>query len=156
MKIAKSTVITFLVLLFASSVLWGGSVVPTSMADPGAVVQARKAAMHAIKMNMDDIKEKLKDKRLKSIQANAKAVDVMARVLPPLYKEVHKDAYDGKGAFYKGAPATEIEAIAGKMSVAAQAMFSAAGSENKSDIAANMGSVYQTCGMCHKKYQGKY
>ena len=156
MKIAKSTVITFLVLLFASSVLWGGSVVPTSMADPGAVVQARKAAMHAIKMNMEDVKEKLKGKKLKAIQANAKAVDSLARVLPPLYKEVHKDAYDGKGAYYKGAPAAEIEAISGKLSTAAQTMFSAAGSENKSDIAAGMGKVYQTCGMCHKKYQGKF
>jgi len=105
---------------------------------------------------MEDIKEKLKDKRLKAIQANAKTIDSLARVLPPLYKEVHKDAYDGKGAYYKGAPAAEMEAISGKMSAAAQAMLSAAGSENKSEIAAGIGQVYQTCGMCHKKYQGKY
>jgi cytochrome c556 len=156
MKIIKSALISIIVLFFACGILWAGGVVPTGMDDPAAVVQARKAAMHAIKMNMEDIKAKLKGKKLKSIQANAKAVDVMARVLPPLYKEVHKDAYDGKGAFYKGAPATEIEAISGKMSDAAQAMFSAAGAENKSDIAAGMGSVYQTCGMCHKKYQGKF
>jgi cytochrome c556 len=156
MKTAKSALITVLVLLFTFGILWAGGVVPTGMDDPGAVVQARKAAMHAIKMNMEDIKEKLKGKRLKAVQANAKAVDALARVLPPLYKEVHKEAYDGKGAFYKGAPAAEIEAISGKMSAAAQAMFSAAGSENQSDIAAGMGQVYQTCGMCHKKYQGKF
>ena len=156
MKIIKSTLISILFLLFASSVLWGGSVVPTGMDDPGAVVKARKAAMQAIKMNMDDVKKKLSDKRYKDIQANAKAVDALARVLPPLYKEVLKDAYDGKGTFYKGAPAGEIEAISEKMSIAAQSLFSAAGSENKSDIAAGMGSVYQTCGMCHKKYRGKF
>lgn len=156
MKIIKSTLISVLALLFAFSILWAGSVVPTGMDDPEAVVQARKAAMHAIKMNMEDTKEKLKEKRLKAIQANAMAVDSLARVLPPLFKEVHKDAYDGKGAYFKGAPAAEMEAISGKMSAAAQAMFSAAGSENKSDIAAGMGQVYQTCGMCHTKYQGKY
>ena len=156
MKIAKSVLTVVVFLLFASGVLWGGSVVPTGMEDPGAVVQARKATMHAIKMNMDDIKTKLKDKRLKDIQANAKAVDALARVLPPLYKEVHKEAYDGKGTYYKGAPAAEIEALAEKMSAAAQAMLSAAKSENKSDIATGMGNVYQTCGMCHKKYQGKF
>ena len=156
MKIAKSTLIAVLFLLFASGVLWGGGVVPTGMDDPGAVVQARKAAMHAIKMNMEDVKDKLKGKKLKAIQANAKAVDALARTLPPLYREVHKDAYDGKGVYYKGAPAADIEAISGKMSSAAQAMFSAAGSENKSDISAGMGGVYQTCGMCHKKYQGKF
>ena len=156
MKIIKSTLISLLALLFAFGILWAGSVVPTRMDDPGAVVQARKTAMHAIKMNMEDIKEKLKDKRLKAIQANAKTIDSLARVLPPLYKEVHKDAYDGKGAYYKGAPAAEMEAISGKMSAAAQAMLSAAGSENKSEIAAGIGQVYQTCGMCHKKYQGKY
>lgn len=156
MKIAKSTLITVLILLFSSGLLWGDGVVPSGMDDPGTVVQARKAAMHAIKMNMDDVKKKLKDKQLEDIQANAKAVDALARVLPPLYKEVYKDAYDGKGTFYKGAPATEIEAIAGKMSTAATALFSAAGSENKSDIATGMGNVYQTCGMCHKKYRGKF
>ena len=156
MKIAKSILIMVPVLLFAFGALWGGAVVPTGMDDPGAVVQARKTAMHAIKMTMDDVKIKLKDKRFNVIQANAKAVDALARVLPPLYKQVHKDAYDGKGTFYKGAPAVEIEAISGKMSAAAQAMFSAAGAESKTDIAASMGNVYQTCGMCHKKYQGKY
>lgn len=156
MKIAKSILIMVPVLLFVFGVLWGGAVVPTGMDDPGAVVQARKTTMHAIKMTMDDVKNKLKDKRFKDIQANAKAVDALARVLPPLYKQVHKDAYDGKGTYYKGAPAAEIEAISGKMSVAAQAMFSAAGAEGKTDIAASMGNVYQTCGMCHKKYQGKY
>ena len=156
MKIVKSVLMMVVVLLFASGVLWGGGVVPTGMEDSGAVVQARKAAMHAIKMNMDDIKTKLKDKRLKDIQANAKAVDALARVLPPLYKEVHKDAYDGKGTYYKGAPAGEIETISEKMRAAAQVMLSAAGSQSKSDIAAGMGNVYQTCGMCHKKYQGKF
>ena len=156
MKIAKSILIAVLTILFASSVLWGGGVVPTEMDDPGSVIQTRKAAMHAIKMNMDDVKKKLSDKRYKDIQANAKAVDALARVLPPLYKEVLKDAYDGTGTFYKGAPASEIESNADKMSLAAQAVFSAAGSENKADIAAGMGSVYQTCGMCHKKYRGKF
>ena len=156
MKITKTALIAILMMLFASGMLWGSSVVPTGMDDAGAVVQARKTAMHAIKMNMEDIKDKLKGKRFKAIQANAKAVDSLARVLPPLYREVHKEAYDGKGSYYKGAPAAEIEAISSKMSLAAQAMFSAAAAENNSDIAAGMGGVYQTCGMCHKKYQGKF
>jgi cytochrome c556 len=156
MKTVQKILVAIPILFFATGILWASGVVPTGMDDPLAVVQARKAAMHAIKMNMDDVKSKLRGKELKNIQANAKAVDALARVLPPLYKEVHKDAYDGKGAFYKGAPAAEIEAFSSKMSTAAQAMFSAAGSESKSDIAAGMGSVYQTCGMCHKKYQGKF
>ena len=156
MKITKRSLATVLVLVLIPAGLWGSGVVPTGMGDPGAVVQARKAAMHAIKMNMEDVKQKLKDKNLKAIQANAKAVDVLARVLPPLYREEHKEAYDGKGSYYKGAPADEMEAISGRMSAAAQAMFSAAGAEDKSGISTGMGNVYQTCGMCHKKYQGKF
>ena len=156
MKITQRTLIALLILLFAPGILWAGSVVPTGMDDPGVVIQTRKAAMHAIKMNMDDVNKKLNDKKYKDIQANAKAVDALARVLPPLYKEVLKDAYDGKGTYYKGAPGNEIESISEKMSIAAQSIFSAAGSEKKSDIAAGMATVYQTCGMCHKKYRGKF
>ena len=124
--------------------IWAANVIDTDMGEPGNIVQARKAAMQAIKLNMDDAKVKAKNKDLKSIQANAMAVDALARVLPPLYKDAHKGAYDGTGVFYKGAPPMEIEKMSNEMSDAAQMMGSGAAKEDGNLINAGIGKVYQT------------
>ena len=50
----------------------------------------------------------------------------MARVIPPLYKETHKDAYTGQGVYYKGAPAAVITAVSMNLSNAAQLLGSGA------------------------------
>ena len=156
MKLFKTACLTSTLLFFMFGLLWANNVVKTDMSKPSEVVQARKTIMKAIKLNMDDVNEKVKNKNLKGIQANAIAIDAMARVIPPLYKETHKDAYSGQGAYYKGAPASEIEAISLNMSKAAQTLMSGAANNDKKKIKEGIGKIYQTCGACHKKYRGKF
>jgi cytochrome c556 len=156
MKAFKVMLMSVLLSVLGVGWLWGGGVIPTDMNAPKEIVQARKALMMAIKMNMDDVKQKLKQGHLKDIQANAQAIDVMARMLPPLYQKTHKEAYTGTGNFFKGAPAEEIQGIAAKLSAAAQALKAAAAGENKGAVQAGIGKVYQSCGLCHKPYRGKF
>ena len=156
MKLYKTMGIVISLVLISAGAIWAGNVLDTDMEEPGKIVQARKTAMHAIKLNMDDANVKAKNKNLKSIQANAIAVDALARILPPLYKDAHKGAYDGTGVFYKGAPSMEIEKISNGLSDAAQIMLSGASGEDSKLIKDGIGKVYQTCGACHKKYRGKF
>lgn len=156
MKLLKITFITSMLLFFIFGLLWASNVIKTDMSRPIDVVQARKIIMKAIKLNMDDVNKKVKNKNFTDIQANAIAIDAMARVIPPLYKETHKDAYTGQGAYYKGAPASEIETISLNLSKAAQTLMSSATNEDKKKIKEGIGKVYQTCGACHKKYRGKF
>ena len=156
MKTLKIVLAGIMVLVLISGGLWAAGVVPTDMNSPGDIVQARKALMMGIKMNMDDVTQKLKQDRVKDIQANAQAIDVMARLLPPLYRDTHKEVYTGEGNFFKGAPAEKIQAIASKLSTAAQALKMAAANEEKKAVQAGIGKVYQTCGLCHKPYRGKF
>ena len=97
MKAFKVMLMSVLLSVLGVGWLWGSGVIPTDMNSPKDIVQARKALMMAIKMNMDDVKQKLKQGHLKDIQANAQAIDVMARILPPLYQKTHKEAYTGTG-----------------------------------------------------------
>jgi len=156
MKTLKIVLVGVLYWVLISGWLWADGVVPSDMNSPKDIVQARKALMMGIKMNMDDVTQKLKQGNVKDIQANAQAIDVMARLLPPLYRDTHKEVYTGKGNFFKGAPAAEIQAIAVKLSTAAQALKTAAANEEKGAVQTNIGKVYQTCGLCHKPYRGKF
>ena len=156
MKRFKTIFIISTLVFFTFGTLWASNVIKTDMSKPIEVVQARKTIMKAIKLNMDDVNEKIKNKNFKGIQANAVAIDAMARVIPPLYKETHRDAYSGQGAYFKGAPASEIEAISLNLSKAAQILMVGATNEDKKKIKEGIGKVYQTCGACHKKYRGKF
>ncbi len=156
MKAIKILFLSALLVALGGGSIWGDGVVPADMSSPKDIVHARKALMMAIKTNMDDATLKLKQGNIKDIQANALAVDVMARVIPPLYREVHKEVYSGEGNFFKGAPAAEIQALATKLSTAAQSLNSAAANEDKGAVQAGIGNVYQSCGLCHKPYRGKF
>jgi cytochrome c556 len=156
MKPFKTIFVTSMLLFVTFSILWASNVINTDMSNPLEIVQTRKTIMQAIKLNMDDVKEKIKNKNLKSIQANAIAIDAMARVIPPLYKETYDSVYTGKGVYYKGAPASEIEAIALNLSNAVQTLKFEAADENKKKIDGGIGQVYQTCAACHNKYRGKF
>jgi cytochrome c556 len=156
MKVFKLALASVLFCILVSGWLWADGVVPTDMDSPKDIVQTRKALMMGIKMNMDDVTQKLKQGNLEDIQANAQAIDVMARLLPPLYRDAHKEAYTGTGNFFKGAPAADIQAIAVKLSTAAQALKTAAANKDKGALQTNIGKVYQTCGSCHKPYRGKF
>jgi cytochrome c556 len=152
----KVVFICITILIFGMGSLWGAGVVPSDMNSPGEVVQARKALMMAIKINMDDVGKKLKLGQLNDIRANALSIDVMARLIPPLYRETLREAYTGEGNFFKGAPQQKIQSIATKLSGAAQTLGSAAARKDKGAIQAGIGKVYQTCGACHKPYRGKF
>lgn len=156
MKSFKIVFTSIVFLVIGGGLLWGNGIVPTDMNSPGDIVHARKALMQAIKSNMEDVAQKLKQGNLKEIQANAQAVDVMARLIPPLYREVYKSVYTGEGSFFKGAPAGEIQALAAKLSGASQKLQTAAADENKGAVQAGIGMVYQSCGLCHEPYRGKY
>ena len=156
MKVGSILLASALLLVLGGGSIWGDGIVPADMNSPKDVVQARKALMMAIKANMDDVNQKLKQGALKDIQANAQAVDVMARLMPPLFREVYQDAYTGKGTFFKGAPAAEIQAMAARLSAAAQELQAAAAGEDKGAVQAGIGKIYQSCGVCHKPYRGKF
>lgn len=156
MKAVKIVLAGVVLLAMGGGLLWGDGVVPTDMNAPKDIVQTRKALMLAIKTNMEDAAWKLKQGHLKEIGANAQAVNVMARLTPPLYREVYKDAYTGEGSFFKGAPAGEFQAVAAKLSSAAQALQKAAAEGSQGAIQAGIGKVYQSCGLCHKPFRGKF
>jgi len=81
----KVVFICITILIFGMGSLWGAGVVPGDMNSPGEVVQARKALMMAIKINMDDVGRKLKLGQLNDIQANALAID---NVMPALFADL--------------------------------------------------------------------
>jgi cytochrome c556 len=157
MKVGSLLVLSALLLILGGGLIWGDGIVPADMNSPTDVVQARKALMMAIKANMDDVNQKLKQGALKDIQANAQAVNVMARLIPPLFREVYKEAYTtGKGTFFKGAPAADIQAMAANLSAAARELQRAAAGEDKKAVQAGIGKIFQSCGICHMPYRGKF
>ena len=142
--------------LSLAGVLWAAGVIPAGMGSAEEIVSARKALMMAVKLNMDDVKQKDAKGDIGDIQANALSVDVMARMMPPLYREKHEAAYTGKGKYFKGAPPAEFEAICEKLREAAQGLFDSAAKGDKPGIKSGTGRVYQTCGVCHKAYRGDF
>ena len=156
MSTFKIIFISVLVLLTSIGLLWGQGIVPTDMNSPKDIVQARKALMLAIKLNMDDVKAKMKLERPDMIRANAQTLDVLARLIPPLYRDALKEAYEGTGNYFKGAPAEVIQSIAAKLSKAAQKLGSAAAAEDMAAIQSGVGNIFQTCGACHTPYRGKF
>lgn len=143
-------------LLGLAGVLWANGIIPTDMGSAKEIVSARKALMVSIKLSMDDVKQKAGKGDLSDIQANASAVDVMARVMPPLYRQKHEDAYQGKGKFFKGAPPAEFELICENLQLAAKELFESASKKDKEGVKTGIGKVYQTCGVCHKAYRGDF
>jgi cytochrome c556 len=156
MKPLRTGFLTISLLLFVSGLLWAGNIIKTDMSGPKDIVEARKTLMMAIKFNMDDVNTKRTDKNLEGIQANAMAIDAMARVIPPLFKERHKDVYTGPGNYYKGAPPSKIEAISKDLSSSAQTLLSGAANQDEKVIKDAITDVYKTCMTCHKKYRGMF
>ena len=156
MKPLRTGFLTIALLLFVSGILWAGNIIKTDMRGPKDVVDARKTLMKAIKFSMDDVNAKRTDKNLEGIQANAMAIDAMARVIPPLFKQRHENVYTGQGTYYKGADPSKIEAISRDLSGSAQTLLSGAASQDEKVIKDAIAGAYQTCMACHKKYRGMF
>lgn len=156
MKRVYITTIGSILVLGLAGLLWANGVIPMDMGSAKEIVSARKALMVAIKLNMDDVKQKADKDDLGDIQANAAALDVMARVMPPLYRQKHEDVYTGKGKYYKGAPPAEFELICENLQFAAKGLFDSASKKDKAGVKTGIGKVYQTCGVCHKAYRGDF
>lgn len=156
MKPVFVTVVSFVLVALAAGTMWAGGVLPTDMGSPQQVVSARKAMMHAVKLDMGDMGKKFESGALADIQANAASVAVLARLMPPLYREPHEAAYDGKGKFFKGAAPGEMEAASEALRAGAQAAFDAAATGDKPAVAAAVGQMQQACGACHKAFRGSF
>lgn len=149
------SVILVLTLSFAG-MLYAEGVLKTDMRSSEQVVKTRKYLMHAIKLNVGDAAEKFEAGNIADIQANGAALALMGKVMPPLYKDIHEDAYSGKGKYYKGAAPADFEAAAEVFRVAAQNLRMQAEKGDKEGVVQAMGQLQQSCSACHDAYRGEY
>ncbi|MBI9086463.1 MAG: cytochrome c [Desulfobacterales bacterium] len=156
MRILKMWTGAGILVLAVAGLLWAGGVLPVADGSPQQVVAARKAMMQAIKLNLGDIGKKFEAGTLADIAANAASVEVMGRVMPPLYREKHESAYTGKGKYFTGAAPADFEAAAETFRAAAQKVNDGAAAGDKAAVAAGVGEVQASCGACHKAYRGAF
>lgn len=156
MKRVKKLAIAAVFVLALTGLLWADGVLPIGDAAPGQVVAARKDMMRAMKLNMGDVGSKFEAGAVDAIPANAAALEIMGRVMPPLYRERHKSAYTGKGKYFTGGDPAGFEAAAEKFRLAAQKVLDGAKSADKDAVAAAMGELGGSCGACHKAYRGSF
>jgi cytochrome c556 len=148
--LASILILSFVGLLRAEGVL------KTGMDSPQQVVQTRKYLMHTAKLNAEDAAQKFEAGNIGAIQANGAALELSAKVMPPLYKEKYEGAYAGQGKYFKGAATADFEAAAETMRAAAQQVRMSAEKGDRDAVAQAMGEVQQTCGACHKAYRGDF
>lgn len=156
MKQVKTWMTAAVFVLALTGVLWAGGVLPVGDATPGQVVTARKDMMQVIKLNMGDLGKKFEAGAVADMEANAAAVEIMGRMMPTLYRETYKSAYDGKGKYFTGASPADFEAAAERFRAAAQKVRSSAAAGDKGAVAAAMGELGGSCGACHKAYRGSF
>ena len=154
----KTTVGVFAgsMVLAAAGLLWAGGVLPMDLGDGAQVVAARKDMMRAMKLNMGDIGNKFQAGGVGAIPANAAALEIMGRVMPPLYRERHESAYSGKGKYFTGGDSAGFAAASEKFRLAAQKALDGARAGDKDAVAAAMGELGGSCGACHKAYRGSF
>ena len=153
--------LTCFLILAAGSMLYaqyGQSVLKTDMSDAAQVVSTRKFLMHAIQGNLMDMNNKLKAGNVKDTAANGIDIAALAAVLPPLFKDAHKDLYpfEGSKTYFKGAPAAEFESHADKLRAAGMVIKDAAEKGDQAGVNAGVDAVKSSCGGCHSAYRGKY
>lgn len=153
--------LTCLLILAAGSVLYaqyGRSVLKTDMNDASQVVSTRKFLMHAIQGNLIDINSKLKAGNVKDTAVNGIDIAALAAVLPPLFKDTHKDLYpfmDSK-SYFKGAPAAAFESQADRLRAAGKDIKTAAEKGDLAGVKTGVEALKSSCGGCHSAYRGKY
>ncbi len=156
MKRAMAVAMAALSVVFIAGLLQAEGVLQTDMGSAQQVVKTRKYLMEMVKMNTADAAKKFEAGQLGDIQANGAAVALAAKVMPPLYKEKHEAAYDGRGKFFKGANPADFEAASEAMRLAAQDVRRNAEKADKTGVAQAMGQLEQSCGACHNAYRGSF
>ena len=134
------------------------SVLKTDMGDASQVVATRKFLMQAVRGNMIDMNQKLKAGNIKDAALNGTSIAALATLLPPLYKEVHKDLYpfEGSKTYFKGAAPAAFESAADKMRAAGMDIKNAAEKGDQAGVKAGLGALKSSCGGCHSAFRGKY
>jgi cytochrome c556 len=151
------TVVLAAALVFSvAGLLWAEGVLKTGLDSPRQIVHTRKYLMHTAKLNVEDAAAKFEAGDFGAIQANGAALVLSAKVMPPLYKEKHAQAYTGQGKYFKGAAPADLEAAAEAMRAAAQQVRMSAEKGDKNGAAQAMGQLQQSCGACHKAYRGDF
>ena len=133
-------------------------VLNTDMSDASQVVATRKFLMQAVKGNMIDMNKKLKADNVPDTTTNGTDIAAMAVVLPPLFKEVHKDLYpfEGSKTYFKGAAPAAFESAADKMRASGMDIKNAAEKGDQAGVKAGLGALKSSCGGCHSAFRGKY
>jgi cytochrome c556 len=145
-----------LLVVSITSLLRAQGVLQTDLGSAQQVVKTRKYLMQTVKLNSADAAKKFEAGQLADIPANGAALALSAKVMPPLYREKHEAAYDGKGKFFKGAAPADFEAACEAMRVAAQNVRMNAEKGDKAGVAQAMGQLEQSCGACHNTYRGSF
>lgn len=148
-------------ILTAGSILYAHyaqSVLKTDMSDAAQVVTARKLLMQAVRGNMGDMNNKLKAGNIKDMATNGTDIAALAVVLPPLFKDVHKDLYPFEGSknYFKGADPAAFESASDKMRAAGMAIKDAADKGDQAGVQAGLDALKSSCGGCHSAFRGKY
>ena len=133
------------------------SVLKTDMSDALQVVMARKFLMDATKEHMIALNKKLKAGKLRDVAINGETIAAFATLMPPLFRETHKEVYPIKGSrtFFKGAPPAQFEKAADKMRSAAMDIKKASESGNQDKLNTGVQLLGASCGGCHSAFRGK-
>lgn len=156
MTALKTWTLATTLLLAAAGVLWAAEVVTTDLGSGQKVVQARKALMQAIKLNMADAGQKFEAGAIGAIQANGVALEAMGRVIPPLFRDRHAEVYTGTGSYFKGGAPGDFEAAAEAYRAVAAAVSTAAVGSDREAVAAAMSALPRTCSGCHQSFRGRF
>ena len=149
-----------LVVLMAVSTLYAHyarSVLKTDMSDALQVVMARKFLMDATKEHMIALNKKLKAGKIRDSAIHGETIAAFATLMPPLFRETHKEVYPikGSGSFFKGAPPARFEKAADRMRSAAMEVKRASESGNQDKLRTGVELLGASCGGCHSAFRGK-
>ena len=146
------------VLLLCWSGLQADNVLDTQLKSAHDIVATRKFVMKLFVENLQDMGKKLSGPNAADGSVNAGSIQAFAEVLPPLFRAEYKEAYaDFKESrsFFKGAPASGIEAQAEKLRSAALSLRRQFQGSDPTQAQKGMGALQDACKGCHALYRGK-
>jgi cytochrome c556 len=145
-------------ILLSWSGLQADKVIDTKLQSAHDIVATRKFVMKLLVENLQDMGKKFSGPNAGDGSVNAGNMQAFAEVLPPLFRAEFKEVYaDFKDSsyFFKGAPASGIEAEAEKLRSAAMALRQGLMGSDPEQAKKDMDPVTETCKGCHAQYRGK-
>lgn len=122
------------------------------------IVATRKFVMRLLLENLQDMGKKFSGQNAADAGVNAGNMQAFAEVLPPLFRADHKEVYadfKDSGFFFKGAPASGIEAEAEKLRSAAMTLRQGLMGPDPMQAKKDLDPLTETCKGCHAQYRGK-